>query len=105
MPNNELKALFSHYPPVLLRRFKIYHSQNPHIYEEFEKLAFEMKATGRRKYSSKMIINVLRWRMDLKTIHTDFKISDCFQSIYGRLFVYNNPDFIDFFEFRVRSKK
>lgn len=95
--------LFSHYPRTLLEQFKKYHEQNPHVYEEFGRLAYQMKKTGRRKYSSKMIINVLRWNMDLRTEGDVFKINDKFQSIYGRLFVYHNPDFEDFFEFRIRK--
>lgn len=100
---NDLKFLFDHYPKELLAEFKIFHAKNPHIYEEFGKLARQMKATGRKKYSSKAIINVLRWNMDLRSQGDVFKINDKFQSIYGRLFAYHNPEFLEFFEFRIRS--
>lgn len=99
----ELPELFQHYPKKLLEEFKVFHKNNPDIYEEFGRLAHRMKTTGRKKYSSKMIINVLRWERDLRTTGDVFKINDKFQSIYGRLFVYHNPEFKDFFEFRVRE--
>lgn len=99
----ELDYLFDHYPANVLSDFKKFHAKNPHVYNEFKALAFEMKATGRTKYSSKMIINVLRWRMDMKSKGDVFKINDKFQSIYARMFVYNHPEFMTFFEFRVRD--
>lgn len=96
--------LFDHYPKKVIEDFKVFHKNNPHIYREFVLLAREMRATGRKRYSSKMIINVLRWRMDLRTTGDEYKINDRFQSIYGRLFVHRNPSFKDFFEFRIRTK-
>ena len=95
--------LFSHYSKETLAKFKEFHAANPHIYEEFKKLAFQMKQTGRRRYSSKMIINVLRWNMDLQTVGDEFRINDRFQSIYGRLLIYQYPEFKDFFELRKRG--
>ena len=95
--------LFSHYSKETLAKFKEFHATNPHIYEEFKKLAFQMKHTGRKRYSSKMIINVLRWNMDLQSNGDEFKINDRFQSIYGRLLIYQYPDFRDFFELRIRG--
>ncbi len=96
---------FSHYSKETLDQFKKFHYNNPHIYEEFKKLAYKMKSTGRKKYSSKMIINVLRWETDLKSDGDEFKINDRFQSIYGRLLAYQDPAFEEFFEFRIRSLK
>jgi hypothetical protein len=103
MKEKDLSFLFDHYPKKLLQDFDLYHQKNPHVYEEFSRLAKSMYATGRTKYSSKCLINVLRWNMDLRTTGDVFKINDKFQSIYGRLFVKNNPEYIDFFEFRIRE--
>lgn len=99
------KHFFSHYSKNTLEEFKKFHKDNPHIYEEFKKLAYRMKKTGRKKYSSKMIINVLRWESDLRSSGDEFKINDKFQSIYGRLLAYQDPSFEEFFEFRIREKK
>lgn len=96
---------FSHYSKETLDQFKKFHNNNPQIYEEFKKLAYKMKSTGRRKYSSKMIINVLRWETDLRSDGDEFKINDRFQSIYGRLLAYHDPSFEEFFEFRIRGLK
>lgn len=102
---SKIDEYFSHYKPETLDKFKVFHFENPHVYERFKKLAFDMKSSGRKKYSSKMIINVIRWENDLVTTGEDFKINDAYQSIYGRLLAYHHPEFEDFFEFRIRTKK
>lgn len=94
---------FSHYKPVTLKGFKEFHKENPQVYKRFLELAFEMKATGRKKYSSKLIINVMRWERDLKTGSKPFKINDRWQSIYGRMAAYHYPELSNFFEFRKRK--
>ena len=95
--------LFGHYSDATLRQFKEFHEGNPHVYQRFRELAHQMKRSGRPRYSSKMIINVLRWEEDLKTTGDEFKINDRFQSIYGRLLIWHEPEFDGFFELRVRS--
>lgn len=98
------QMLFAHYPKDLLKQFKKFHNENPHIYKEFARLAHEIRNTGKRKYSSKMLINVIRWNHDISTSKQEpFKINDKYQALYGRLFVYNNPEFLDFFNFRNRD--
>ena len=97
--------LFEGYSEKTIKEFAAYHRENPHIYEGFKRLAFEMRSTGRTKYSSKLIINVLRWETDLRARgDVEFKISDRFQSMYGRLLAYHHPEFEDFFNFRSVGK-
>lgn len=96
--------LFSRYPEKTLKRFKDFHFKNPHVYQEFKKLAFQMRKTGRTRYSAETIVNVLRWHTDLKTTGDVFEINNDFRSIYCRLLVYNHPEFDGFFEFRSEAK-
>ena len=96
--------LFSHYPQKTKDAFKKYHAENPHIYNRFVELANQMKNTGRKHYSSKMIINIIRWETDLKG-NDEFKINDKYQSFYGRLLAHHKPEFLEFFQFRQRGKK
>lgn len=98
-----IEDYFSHYKKETLERFKKFHFENPHVYARFKELAFQMKKSGRTKYSSKLIINVIRWESDLITNGEEFKINDAFQSIYGRLLAYHHPEFQSFFEFRIRG--
>lgn len=96
---------FAHYRKDTLEDFKKFHTNNPQVFEEFKRLSYQIKATGRKKYSSKMIINALRWEYDLKSTDGEFKINDKFQSLYGRLLAYQDPEFEYFFEFRMRDGK
>lgn len=97
--------LFVGYPAFVLARFKEWHQQNPHVYEEFKQLAYQMLATGRERYSARTIMEVMRWHYDLKTAGGVFEINDNFTPIYVRLLIYNHPEFSDFFELRtVRSR-
>ena len=92
--------LFEHIDHNLLMKFKRYHTDNPHVYEAFRKCAFEMRDTGRTKYSAKNIVEKIRWDYDIANTHDTFKINNDFIAIYARLLVYHWPQFEGFFEFR-----
>jgi len=97
--------LFDGYPESVRKRFKDFHSNNPHVFQEFRKLAFQMKETGRKKYSARTIIEVMRWNFNLNTGGDVFKVNDDYVPIYARLMIYHHPEFAEFFELRkVRSK-
>jgi hypothetical protein len=97
--------MFEHYPAHTLERFRKFHTENPGVYEEFKRLAFEMKGNGRTRYSAETIINVIRWHRDLHTRGDVFEINNDFKSIYVRLLIHRHPEFRDFFELRqVRSR-
>jgi len=100
---NKIDEYFNHYSKETLENFKKYHFENPHVYARFKELAFQMMKSGRKKYSSKLIINIIRWENDLITTGEEFKINDRYQSIYGRLLAFHHPEFETFFEFRVRQ--
>lgn len=81
--------------------FLDFHQKNPDVYKEFSKLAFEAIKAGKRKLSSKMIINVIRWNISLKTKTNDgFKINDAFTAYYARLFMQKNPTWYGIFNTR-----
>lgn len=103
--NERAEKFFGRYSPAVLEKFRKFHDENPHIYNEFKKLANKMRVTGRKKYSAKMIINVLRWERDLQTKSNDeFKLNDLYQSMYARLLAYHHPEFENFFSFKGHQK-
>ena len=103
MTDQRYQKLFGHYPKRVLTRFKQWHSENPEVYKEFNRLARKMISTGRKKYGAEIIINQIRWERDLKTKGDVFKINNDFKPILARLFIYNNPQYEGFFELRVQS--
>jgi hypothetical protein len=97
--------LFNGYPPIVMERFKEWHNSNPHIYRRFKQLAFQMLNTGRKRYSARTIIEVMRWHYDLSTTGDVFEINGDFVPIYARLLIDEHPEFFEFFELRtIRSR-
>jgi hypothetical protein len=80
--------------------FNMFHKENPHIFKAFEQQALTAINKGRKKISSKLIINWIRWNEFLRSSDQNFKINDAYQSYYARYFVEKHPEYIDVFEFR-----
>lgn len=99
-----MSPLFEGYPQKVLERFKAWHLLNPHVYQEFVRLAVMMKAR-RSKYSARTIIEKMRWDFDIQTTGDVFEINGDFVPLYVRLLIHNRPEFAGFFELReVRSR-
>jgi hypothetical protein len=91
--------------------FDAYHAANPHVYVYFKKLALKAIKLGKKKVSFKLIMNVIRWEIYLKTHdptevrlpdtqQKTFKINDAYGSRYARLFVRDYPSLKDYIELR-----
>jgi hypothetical protein len=61
--------------------------QNEHIYAAFRVKAFQMALKGRKRYSARTIIEVLRWETDLRENKPLFKISNNMVPGMSRLFM------------------
>lgn len=96
-----MNDLFDGYPQAVIDRFNEWHRRNPHIYEQFKRLAYKMRATGRERYSARTIVEAMRWHYDLRTTGDVFEINGDFVPIYARLLIQNHPEFTGFFELRV----
>lgn len=98
--NARSEEIFGNTDKVLLEKFKMFHQDNPHVYEAFRDCANVLWRVGRRKYSSRLIIDKIRWDYDSTNTGDLFKINNDFIAIYGRLLIYHEPKFADFFELR-----
>ncbi|MAE54593.1 MAG: hypothetical protein CMK23_01220 [Porticoccaceae bacterium] len=78
-------------------KWKAFHFENMHIWEEFEKQTFELIKSGVTKSSPWLVINKMRWDHAIKTSGDDFKISNDFIAYYSRLFLARHPKHINFF--------
>lgn len=77
--------------------------KNPRFWQMFEKFAFQMIQSGRRRCSSKLIFERIRWETHLtKSDDECFKINNNYSSIFARLFVEKYPAYSDFFSMRSR---
>lgn len=78
-----------------------FHDENPHVFAHFIRYAMEAIKAGKKRLSSKLIINRIRWEMHLRTNSDDgFAINDAFTSHYARLFITKYPQYDSFFELR-----
>lgn len=81
--------------------FAEFDAANPWLYARFREIALGLIAAGKRRYSSKTIICVLRYEHDVRTNSTDeFKINDVVTSRYARKFLEEFPEHAGFFELR-----
>lgn len=96
--------IFDNIDKNLLIKFKKYHLENPKVYEEFKSNAFEMRKTGKSKYSAWTIINKIRWDHDIKTTGDVFAINNDFIALYARLLIHHHPEFNVFFELRTMKE-
>lgn len=97
--------LFQNIDRGLLMRFALYHKANTSIYSEFKTIAFAMIATGRKKYSGWIILNVIRWRKDKQSNDRIFKINNDYIALFSRMFVVEFPENEEFFVLRKMKDK
>ena len=105
MRSLQSSATFAQYSLKTKERFSVFHSENPGVYEEFKKLAFDMKYAGKKKYSAQALVYVLRWNKDVSTKGDVFKINNDFTSIYARMMMSDYPVMEGFFSIRKESGK
>lgn len=90
--------------PTLAEGFSRFHELNPHVADELERMALDMKRAGVRRYSVKALFEVLRYR-HVKTFGESFKLNNNYTSFYADLLVERRPELGDFFERRKRRSK
>lgn len=83
--------------------FREFHRKNPNVYAKFKELALQAVHNGKRKISFKLIMNVIRWEVFMKTEDRNFvmldgepvrfKINDAYGSRYARLFAKEFPEY------------
>lgn len=83
---------------LLKRKMWEYHLENPHVWDLFQKYAFEAINTGREHYSVNAIFERIRWHNDIETKSEDgFKISNNHRAYYARFFHKKYPQHDGFF--------
>ena len=80
--------------------FKNYHEENPHIYEEFKRLAKILIKRGYIRLGSKQIMEYIRFETKI-TGNDKFKINNNYTSGYSRLFEKDFPEYNGYFSKRL----
>lgn len=82
---------------ILQRQFETFITRNPHVYVLFEQFTFEAIDAGFDQYSSKAIVERIRWHTDIETEGSSFKISNNHTAYLARKFVEDHPEHAGFF--------
>lgn len=80
--------------------FRIFHRENPHVYEKLVELARQARTNGRQTLGIGMLFEVLRWEHLIYTTDPDFKLNNNYRSYYARLMMKNEPDLAGMFQTR-----
>jgi hypothetical protein len=79
------------------KEFWLWHKQNPHVWQHFERFALEAVSHGHKKISHWLIINRIRWEVAIVTTGGEFKISNDHIAFYARLWNARHPEYSELF--------
>lgn len=85
--------------------FRAFHAENPHVYEQLERLAFKLRNKGVERWGIKALWEVLRYELAVATNApvSSFRLNNNHTAHYARLLMERNPeDLAGFFETRER---
>ena len=86
---------------TLREKFEVFDSDNPHIYDMFNKFAIEAVNAGKTKLSAWLITNRIRWETEVVTKSEDkYKISNDYIALYARKFIAYNPQYKNLFNLK-----
>lgn len=89
---------------TLAEKFAEYDVANPGIYYLFKRFANELINAGRKKLSASLIIERIRWEVNISTNSNDqFKVSNNHTAFYARKFMEEFPQYGEIFRTREQA--
>lgn len=85
---------------LIRREFEKFHHEHPEVWRYFVHFTMNRIDNGFKHYSADAIIHRVRWEIDIKTSHGDFKINNNFVAHYARRFHDRFPRYAGFFRTR-----
>ncbi len=87
---------------TIREQFEAFHAENPHVLTALERMAGELVARGRRRISTKMLIEVLRYDFYISTSDPNsvFQINNNYSAYYARLMLQRHPEWDGLFVLR-----
>jgi hypothetical protein len=87
-----------------MKSFKQYHQNNPSVYTEFKRLAFQLINRGYKHIGAKQIFEVIRWQT-MVSGDDGYKLNNTYTSDYARLFEKDFPLYDGIFRKRLVKLK
>ncbi len=81
-------------------RFEHYHFTHPEVWQLFKQLAAKAMVRGKKKFSARAILHLIRWEFEIEQGNAAFKVNDHYSSRCGRKLMQEDARFKDFFELR-----
>jgi len=75
-----------------LNKWRVWHKDNPHVWEMFCKLADKVRATGAKKTGAWLIIGRMRWDHFFETEGAEFKLPNDHIAFYARAYMASKPE-------------
>lgn len=86
----------------LEQKFKIYHAENPHIWEAVKEYTYKYTFAGHTVLSINRVFEAIRWDTMVKG-NDEYKMNNNYRAFYARMW---NNLFAEFgAEFRIRTQK
>jgi hypothetical protein len=76
--------------------FKKYHEENPQVYVQFKRIAFQLINRGYVRLGAKQIFEVIRYHTMIET-NDKYRVNNNFTSDYARLFESDHPIYAGYF--------
>lgn len=104
-PMQEFKQLHSDLMLTLEERYNNWIVENIHVYELFCEFAIKALQSGKKKISHWLIVNRLRWEVEIETKGTcyqdkEFKISNDYIAFLARDFMKDHPQYGEVFKIK-----
>lgn len=85
----------------LEKKFNIFDSENPQVWDLFVKYTMDAIKSGRKNYSAYVIFERIRWHTEIETkTEEPFKLNNNHRPYYARKFEKTFPEFSNFFRKR-----
>lgn len=82
---------------------RMYHRDNPEVWELFKSFTLELIYSGRKHYSANAIFERIRWEKDLGNgSEAAFKLNNNYRAFYARRFMASYPQYDGFFRTRAQ---
>ncbi len=82
-----------------MKSFKIYNQENPQIYQEFKKIAFQFINRGYKRIGSKMICEIIRYHSMIQGDGV-YRVNNVYTADYAREFEKDYPEHFGIFSKR-----
>jgi hypothetical protein len=76
--------------------FKNYHAENPQVYVQFKRIAFQLINRGYVRLGAKQIFEVIRYHTMIET-NDKYRVNNNYTSDYARLFENDHPIYAGYF--------